>query len=52
MHSWSVWHLRSTPARLVGIVEAPDADSAIQQAIELYSVPINERWRLMARRRD
>jgi hypothetical protein len=40
------------PARLVGIVDAPDADSAIQQAIDLYSVPPNGRWRLTARRRD
>jgi hypothetical protein len=51
-HSWTVYRLKSTPAKLVGIIDgAPDADSAIQQAIELYAVPVNERWRLMARRR-
>jgi len=45
-------HNLSRTTRLVGIVDAPGADSAIQQAIELYTVPPTERGRLLARRRD
>ena len=39
-------HNLSRTERLVGIVDAPDA--ATQQAIGLYAVPVNERWRLLA----
>jgi hypothetical protein len=35
-HSWAVYHIRGTPARLAGIVDAPDEESAIKQAIEEY----------------
>jgi hypothetical protein len=44
LHSWAVYHIKGTPAKLVGIVyDQPDADSAIKQAIEEY-----ERDRLIA----
>jgi hypothetical protein len=51
-HSWAVYHIKGTPAKLVGIVDTPDAETAIAFAIEQENVPVNERGRLLARRRD
>ena len=51
-HSWAIYHIKSTPAKLVAIVDAPDAEAAIARAIEQENVPRNERARLLARRRD
>ena len=53
LHSWTVYHLKGTPAKLVGIVwNQPDEESAIAAAIEEFKVPANLRGRLMAQRRD
>ena len=52
IHSWAVYHLKGTPAKLVGIVYAPDEESAIKQAIEEFKVPANQHARLVAQRRD
>jgi hypothetical protein len=53
LHSWAIYYLKGTPAKLVGIVwNQPDAESAIKAAIEEYKVPPNQRGRLIAQRRD
>jgi hypothetical protein len=52
-HSWAVYHIKGTPAKLVGMVhDRPNAESASKQAIEEYKVAPNECGRLMAQRRD
>ena len=51
-YSWAIYHIRGTPARFVGIVDAPDERSAIKKATEEFGVPENLRNRLIARPRD
>lgn len=47
--SWAVYHLKGTPAELVGIIDdAPDEQTAIERVIAQYKVPPNERGKLVA----
>jgi hypothetical protein len=51
MHSWAIYRLKGTPAKLLGNVEAPDEESAIKKAIEEFNVAPQLQKRLLAQRR-
>jgi hypothetical protein len=51
-HGWAIYHLRGTPAPFIGIVEAPDEQSAIAKAIQEFKIAGEQQKRLLARRRD
>jgi hypothetical protein len=46
---WHVIRLKETPAAPIGTVEAPDAESAVKEAIKQYGLKI-EAWKLSASR--
>jgi hypothetical protein len=48
--TWLVSRIKSTPAAVVGYVDAPDAESAIKEAIEKFGITDREQQqRLIAR---
>jgi hypothetical protein len=49
MHSWAISHFKGTPAVTIGQVEAPDAESAIEEAIKRFGIKEGIRDRLAAR---
>jgi hypothetical protein len=50
-YEWRITRIRSTPAVLIGHVQAPDADQAIQEAIRKYEITSpQEQERLAAQR--
>jgi hypothetical protein len=50
MYEWRIIRIRSTPAALIGYVQAPDADQAIEEAIAKYEIKPHEQARLAAQR--
>jgi hypothetical protein len=53
MHSWAIYRLKGTPAKLLGNVEAPDEESAVKRAIEEFGITnLQQQKRLLARRRS
>jgi len=47
---WRINLIKATPAKLVGYVDAPDADTAIKEAIKEYEVKDLDQERLVALR--
>jgi hypothetical protein len=48
---WNIYHIKGTPAVLLGHVEAPDEESAIKSAIEEFKIIPALQTRLLAQRR-
>jgi hypothetical protein len=50
-HTWAISRIKGTPAVEIGWVDAPDAKTAIKEAIERYGITNREQQkRLVARR--
>ena len=50
-YTWKIYHIKGTPAVLLGHVEAPDEETAIKKAIEQFEIGPELRNRLLAQRR-
>jgi hypothetical protein len=50
-YSWSIYHIKGTPAALLGRVEAPDEETAIRKAIDQFEIDPVLQKRLLAQRR-
>jgi hypothetical protein len=50
-YTWNIYHIKGTPAALLGRVEAPDAETAIRKAIDEFGISPALQKRLLARRR-
>jgi hypothetical protein len=50
-NKWNIYHIKGTPAVLLGQVEAPDEETAIQPAIEEFKISPTIQKRLLAQRR-
>jgi hypothetical protein len=48
MYEWRITRIRSTPAALVGYVEAPDAERAIEEAIRAFGITDPEQQKRLA----
>ena len=47
---WQIVRLKATPAPFIGLVDAPDEESAIKVAIEQFEIPPGDQERLIALR--
>ena len=51
LFEWRITRIRATPARLIGYVQAPDAERAVKEAIARYGIDNpQEQARLAAQR--
>jgi hypothetical protein len=50
-YTWSIYHIKGTPAALLGRVEAPDEETAIKKAIDEFQIGPALQNRLLAQRR-
>jgi 1,2-phenylacetyl-CoA epoxidase PaaB subunit len=48
---WEVLLIKASPAALIGLVEAPDEQTALKVAIEQFKVRPVDQWRLIVRPR-
>ena len=48
MYEWRITRIRSTPAALIGHVEAPDAEQAIEEAIRQFGIADPEQQKRLA----
>jgi hypothetical protein len=48
MYEWRITRIRSTPAALIGHVEAPDAEQAIEAAIRQFGIADPEQQKRLA----
>ena len=47
--AWTITRLTGTPAKLIGLVYAPDEATALTRAIEQFKIPEAQRQKLAAR---
>jgi len=48
LYQWRITRIRSTPAALIGHVEAPDAEQAIKEAIREFGITDPEQQKRLA----
>jgi hypothetical protein len=49
--TWAISHIKSTPALPIGHIEAPDAESAIKEAIKKFGITDPDQQAKLAARR-
>ena len=50
-HTWAISRIKGTPAVEIGWVDAPDAETAIKEAIQRYGITDREQQKRLAARR-
>jgi hypothetical protein len=50
LHTWAISRIKGTPAVTIGHVEAPDAESAIKEAIKKFDITDREQQERLAAR--